>query len=79
MATSEVFVPKDEWTLISASSVYFQPKENDLEVTESASLPNNNSPRKIAIVRRIYVFDKTDGNLYGYSKNGCVVGLDPKA
>ena len=78
MATTPIVLEKGVWTLITTTSCSFQALDNDMISTESATLPTSSShPAKFNFARRIYEFERVDGNLYGLSRDGTRVSFDP--
>lgn len=80
MATSQVIIPAETWTLISTSSVSFQiPEQSSAYAVEASAPPTDLSIRKKIQPGRIYTFTRIDGNLYMYSDIKISVAVDPIA
>ncbi len=79
MATSQVSIPKNVWTLVSSVSVSFQiPEQSSAYAIESVALPIDLSIRKKIQPGKIYTFTKLDGDLYIYSPDvNNSVAIDP--
>jgi len=82
MATVMVKIPKDDWILLADYDCYFQSTDQNIYVTEAASIPTVNPPEqaaKIAASNKIYEFISIGGKLYGFTLEGANVAIDPKA
>lgn len=82
MATSNVPVPANTWTLVSTVSISFQiTEQHDAYASESVAAPSPDdltAPRVYISPRKKYSFQKLDGNLYMYSKDADInVSLEP--
>ena len=79
MATQNVAVPEKTWTQITTASCAFQViGQASVYVVESTTTPTDTSIIKVANPRRIYNFNRVDGNLYAYSPVGSAsVSFDP--
>ena len=61
--TVSVYLPVGVWTEVTDADSYFQGIENyELKIHEGATLPTDSSDFKIALPKRIYVFEPVTGN-----------------
>lgn len=68
MATINVALPANTWVEISTVSCAFQAiSQREIFVVESSALPTDLSIYKTARPGVVFQYNKTDGNLYGYS------------
>ena len=82
MATLNVPVPANTWTLVSTVSVGFQiTEQHDAYASESVAAPSPDdltAPRVYITPRKKYTFQKVDGDLYMFSKDADInISIEP--